>query len=82
MSYTDDEIREPLSIEGVSLDDYFLLSDGIMFLLPLEGGASVHALVIEDDGLWEACKAFLLARGARQFSSWSAFEAWQREHDD
>ncbi len=78
----EDEIRSALSVEGVALDDYFLVGDTIMYLAVLEGDATPMAVVIEDDALWEASKAFLLARGARRFSSWGEFEAWQREHGE
>ncbi len=72
----EDEIRSVLSVEGVALDDYFLLGDTIMYLAVLEGAATPFAVVIEDDALWDANRAFLLARGARRFSSWGEFEAW------
>ena len=78
----EDEIRSVLSVEGVALDDYFLLDDTIMYLAVLEGDATPFALVIEDNALWEASKVFLLARGAMRFSSWGEFEAWQREHGE
>ena len=84
MPYTDEEIREALSHQGVGLDDYFLLDDTIMYLGHMEGEdiATPFALVIEDDLLWEACRDFLAARGARRFRSWSEFEAWRHEHHD
>jgi hypothetical protein len=76
MRHDPSHIHKLLTEEGLSISDYFIVDDLIMYLSEFSGRTTPMAFVIEDDALAHACVDYLREKGIKEFDSWDEFEKW------
>jgi hypothetical protein len=77
------QVLKTLEAQGGSWRDYFLLGEGdSVSICRFVPGSGMMALLIEDDGLARACKAFLVGKGVEHLATFEDVKkrfAWNGE---